>query len=84
MNSTDSPIRPVEAKVQTRRATTIWVIGAWQEHGVRMRNAWTDDSSAMLVCCNVLNPWKAIIKIDCGLSWPLADLIESVSGKPVQ
>ena len=84
VNSTESAIRPVEAEVQTPRATTIWVIGVWQKHGVRMRNAWTNDFSALLVCCNVLLPWETIIKIDNGLSWPVADVIESVSGKPVQ
>ena len=47
MNSADNAIRPVEAEDQTWRATAIWVIGTWQKHGVRMRNAWTNDCSAL-------------------------------------
>ena len=61
VNSTDSTIRPVEAEVQAWRATAIWVIGTWQKHGVRMRNAWTNDCSALWVCCNVLHPWETTI-----------------------
>ena len=82
VNSTDSAIRPVEAEIQTQRA--IAVIAVWQKHGVRMRNAWTNDCSALLVCCNVFNPWEDTIKNDCGPSWPVVDVIESVSGKLMQ
>ena len=84
MNSTDSAIRPVETEVQSWPATTIWVLRAGQEHGERMVNAWTNDFSALRVCCDVLLPWEAIIKIDCVQSRPVAYGIESVSGKLVQ
>ena len=84
VNSTDTAIRPVKTEVQTCCATTIRVIGTWQKHGVRMRNAWTYDFSALLVCSNVLHPSEPTIKIDCVPSWPVADGIESVSGKLVQ
>ena len=67
MNSTESAIRPVEAEVQTWRATTIVIIGAFEKHGVRMRNAWANDYSALPVCCNVLHPWETIIKVDLRL-----------------
>ena len=64
VNSTDSAIRPVETEVQSRRATTISVSRAGQEHGERMRNARTNDFGALRVCCNVLHPWEATVKID--------------------
>ena len=84
VNSTDNAIRPVEAEVQTSRASTIVVIGAFKKHGVRMRNARSNDGSVLPVCANVFHPWEHTVKIDCGLCWPLADFIESVSGHVVQ
>ena len=46
-----------------------------------MRNAWTNDCSALPVCCDVLHPWEPIIKIDSVQCWLVGDGIESVSGK---
>ena len=44
---TDSTICPVEAKVQTLRATAIVVICVRHKYGLRMRNAWTNDCSVL-------------------------------------
>ena len=43
VNTTESAVRPVEAKVQTWRATTICVIRVFEKLGARTRNAWTND-----------------------------------------
>ena len=54
VNTTDSAVRPVEAEVQTWRATTICVIRASEPLGLRKCNAWTNDFRTLAVCCNVL------------------------------
>ena len=84
VNSTDSAIRPVEAEVQTLRATTIAVYAFWLPHGDRLVNAWTNDFRALPVCCNILHPWEEIIKHDRLPSRPVADAIESLPGQVVQ
>ena len=84
VNSTNSAIRSVEAEVHTWGATTIRIIGAWQKHSVRVRNACTNDLSAVPVGSNVLYPWEKTIKIDWFSGWEVTDDHECVSGKPVQ
>ena len=53
-----------------------------------MKNTWTNDCKVLSVCCNVLLPWKPIVKRNYS-HWMqvwmhIADAIESVTGKFVQ
>ena len=84
MHLAHASIHAIEAKIQTRRSTSIAITRLRQKASHRMRYAWTDNLVAASVRCHIRDPVKPIVQVFIVIRRILAYLIQGVPGQLVK
>ena len=84
MHLARASIHAIEAKIQTRRSTSIVITRLRQKASHRMCYAWTDNLVAASVRCRIRDPVKPIVQVFIVIRRILAYLIQGVPGQLVK
>ena len=78
MHLAHASIHAIEAKIQTRRSTSIVITRLRQKASHRMCYAWTDNLVAANARCHIRGPVKPIVQVFIVIRRILAYLIQGV------